>query len=159
VVLEGPSRVEASRESDDAGGQTIDARHDGYARRYGAVHRRVLRLAADGGGLRGEDWILPARKTAALPEKMLAVRFHLHPAVRAEMGADPGSVVLTLPSGEEWRFEAAGSSASLEESIFFAAPGGTRPTTQIVLQAGLTVNAAIRWSFRRSQPTGATDRL
>ncbi len=155
VVLEGPSRVEVKRESAEAGAQTIDARHDGYARRYGAVHRRVLRLAADGAGLRGEDWILPARKAAALPEKMLAVRFHLHPAVRAEMGGESGSIVLTLPSGEEWRFEATGSAIGLEESIFFAAPGGARPTTQIVLQTGVVENAPIRWSFRCSRPAGA----
>jgi uncharacterized heparinase superfamily protein len=159
VVLEGPSRVEVRRESEDAGGQTIDVRHDGYARRYGAVHRRVLRLAADGAGLYGEDWILPARKTAALPEKLLAVRFHLHPAVRAEMGADPGSVILMLPSGEEWRFEASGSAVSLEESIFFAAPGGARPTMQIMAPRGLPDSAPVRWSFRRSKPTDAAPGL
>jgi len=155
VVLEGPSRVEVKRRFDEARGQWLEASHDGYARRYGAVHRRMLRLAADGASLQGEDCILPARKTATPPGKSLAVRFHLHPAVRAEAAAEPGHVVLNLPSGEQWRFEAAGNAANLEESIFFAAPGGARPTTQIVLQAGLIANAPIRWSFSRSKPAGA----
>jgi uncharacterized heparinase superfamily protein len=155
VVLEGPSRVEVKRGLDEARGLWLDARHDGYARRYGAVHRRMLRLAADGASLRGEDCILPARKTAMPPGKSLAVRFHLHPAVRAEPAAEPGHVVLILPSGEEWRFEAAGSAVNLEESIFFAAPGGARPTIQIVLQAGLVENAPIRWSFSRSKAASA----
>ena len=152
VVLEGPSRVEVKRGAEEAGGQTIEARHDGYARRYGAIHRRVLRLAADGAGLQGEDWIAPARKSAALPEKMLAVRFHLHPTVRARMGAGSASVILTLPSGEEWRFEVADRAVTLEESIFFAAPGGARPTTQIVAPASLRDDAPVRWSFRRAAP-------
>ena len=43
--------------------------------------------------------ILPARKAAALPEKMLAVRFHLHPAVRAEMGGESGFYRLDVTIG------------------------------------------------------------
>lgn len=155
AVLEGPSRVEVKRWLDEAGSQCIDARHDGYARRYGAVHRRTLRLAGDGGALHGEDCILPAHKTAMPAGKSLAVRFHLHPALRAEPGAELGHAVLILPSGEEWRFEAAGRAIDLEESIFFAAPGGARPTIQIVLQANLTENERISWSFSRSKLTGA----
>ena len=155
AVLEGPSRVEVKRWLDEAGGQWIDARHDGYARRYGAVHRRALRLAVDGGGLRGEDCILPAGKTAMPAGKSLAVRFHLHPALRAQADVAAEQVVLTTPSGEEWRFEAAGRAIDLEESIFFAAPGGARPTMQIVLQGALIENERINWSFSRSKLASA----
>jgi uncharacterized heparinase superfamily protein len=155
VVLEGPSRVEAKRGVDEARGQWVEARHDGYARRYGALHQRNLHLAADGASLKGEDRILPARKAVAPVGKSLAVRFHLHPAVRAEPAAEPSHVLLILPSGEEWRFEAAGNAVSLEESIFFAAPGGARPTMQIVLRASLVQDAPILWSFHRSKPADA----
>jgi uncharacterized heparinase superfamily protein len=154
VVLEGPSHVEVKRWLDDARDHWIDARHDGYARRYGALHRRTLRLADDGGALQGEDRILPARNTAMPTGKSLAVRFHLHPAVRAEP-AGTGHVVLILPSGEEWRFEAAGRAIDLEDSIFFAAPGGARPTMQIVLRGSLIENECVSWSFSRSKLAGA----
>ncbi len=152
VILEGPTRVEVKREIDGARGQSIEARHNGYARRYDAIHQRKLRLSIDGAGLHGEDCVLPARKAARLPEKTLAVRFHLHPAVRAELAAEPGGVVLITPSGEQWRFEVAEGAVALEESIFFAAPGGAQPTMQIVLRSGLVANAPIRWSFTRFKP-------
>jgi uncharacterized heparinase superfamily protein len=62
---------------------------------------------------------------------------------------------LALPSGEEWRFEAEGRPAVVEESIFFAAPGGARPTLQIVVKGALAENEAIAWSFRRLEPAEA----
>ena len=150
AILEGPSLVEVKRWLDEAGGQCIDALHDGYSRRYGAVHRRVLRLAGDGASLAGEDRIAPARKSTPQAGKSLAVRFHLHPAVRAELDPDSGQVLLTSPSGEEWWFEGAGRPISLEESIFFAAPGGAIATTQIVLRGALAEDECLNWSFTRS---------
>ena len=151
AVLEGPSRVEVKRWLDEAGRQCIDARHDGYARSYGVLHRRILRLAGDGASLAGEDRIAPARKGAPPADKSLVVRFHLHPAVRAALDPDAGQVLLTSPSGEEWWFDGAGRPISLEESIFFAAPGGAIATTQIVLRGALAENECLNWSFARSE--------
>jgi uncharacterized heparinase superfamily protein len=150
AVLEGPSLVEVKRWLDETGGQCIDALHDGYARGYSALHRRALRLAEDGASLAGEDRVAPARKSALAAGKSLAVRFHLHPAVRAELDAESGQVFLKSPSGEEWWFEAAGRPINLEESIFFAAPGGAMATTQIVLRGALAENECLNWSFTRS---------
>jgi|HubBroStandDraft_6_1064221.scaffolds.fasta_scaffold66033_2 uncharacterized heparinase superfamily protein len=151
MVLEGPSLVEVKRWLDEADGQCIDAVHDGYARRYGALHRRTLRLAGDGASLAGEDRVAPVGKSTPPVGKSLAVRFHLHPTVRAELSTDSGQVLLKSPSGEEWWFEAAGRPISLEESIFFAAPGGATATTQIVLRDAVTENECLNWSFTRSK--------
>jgi uncharacterized heparinase superfamily protein len=152
AVLEGPSRVEVQRWLDEAQGQCVEGLHNGYAPRYAALHRRTLRLADDGASLLGEDIIAPTRKSVMPPGKSLAVRFHLHPAVRAEPDADAGHIRLMLPSGEEWRFKAEGRPIDLEESIFFAAPGGATATTQIVLRGKLIENECLSWSFSRSRP-------
>jgi uncharacterized heparinase superfamily protein len=157
MVLEGPTQVEIARRR-DVGGQAIEAVHNGYARRYGALHRRNLRLADDGGALLGEDRIAPAGKSAMPSARALAVRFHLHPSVRATRDDDARSVLLASPSGEEWRFEAEGRPINLEESIFFAAPGGAQPTWQIVLEGALVDGERLGWSFSRVKPaSGAAD--
>ncbi len=153
MVLEGPSRVEVNRAHDEAArDQLLDSIHDGYARRYAALHRRTLRLADDGASLSGEDRVMLARKGAMPAGKSLAARFHLHPSVRAEPDANAGGVLLTLPSGEQWRFEAEGRAAHLEESIFFASPGGAMATIQIVLEGELVENEGLNWSFHRLTP-------
>lgn len=155
MILEGPKRVEANRWIDEAQGQCIDALHDGYARRYGVLHRRTLRLAENGAGLSGEDRILRAGKAPPPLGKQLAVRFHVHPGVQVAPDEGGTQVSLTLPSGEEWRFEADGRPIDLEESIFFAAPGGPRPTVQLVLRDSLTEDQRISWSFSRSGSAAA----
>jgi uncharacterized heparinase superfamily protein len=152
LVLSGPSYVEVTRSVDETVGESIDAVHDGYAHGYGALHRRILRLAGNGASLTGEDWVLAARKAGMPPDTSLAVRFHLHPAVRVEPDAETGHVFLLLPSGEEWRFASDGRPIEIEESIFFAAPGGARPTLQLVLRGNLIENEAFHWYLDRSRP-------
>ncbi len=39
---------------------TFEMSHDGYARRHGLIHRRLLILSPNGRELRGEDMLLPA---------------------------------------------------------------------------------------------------
>jgi uncharacterized heparinase superfamily protein len=154
MLVEGPSRVEAKRWLDEAGAHGVEASHNGYSSRYGVLHRRALRLAADGVSLLGEDRIEPARKKAPTQGKSLAVRFHLHPSVQAEASPDLRSVRLELQSGEEWRFDVARGVLALEESVFFAAPGGAMLTNQIVLHRTLADAEPLNWSFTRAPVEG-----
>jgi uncharacterized heparinase superfamily protein len=163
MILEGPSRVSVNRRIEETRTQSLEASHDGYARRYGVLHRRMLRLSEDGAVLSGEESLTRAGKAAPPSGKRVAVRFHLHPSVRVDRDEKATEVLLTLPSGEEWRFEAGQRRIDLEESIFFAAPGGARPTVQIVLQDHLMENLSIAWTFTRlgaiSQSTGEMGRM
>jgi uncharacterized heparinase superfamily protein len=65
-------------------GQWLEARHDGWRRRFGFDHLRRLWLSPDGTDLRGEDQIIPARSGLPMPRKTetlsIAIRFHLGPA-------------------------------------------------------------------------------
>ena len=154
LLLEGPRRVESLRRTEDDGATFLEAVHDGYARRYSVLHRRALRLAADGASLLGEDRLAPALAPRSRSRGIdlrsagkAVLRFHLHPSVRAE--AEGRSILLAPPSGASWRFEAEGRAVALEESIFFAAAGGPRPTSQIVVEGGAGEAERFGWSFRR----------
>ena len=144
-IVSGPRRVVAERRAIDDG-LLLEMSHDGYARRFGLVHERRLALKADGAQLVGEDSLTAARDTGLqLPERC-DLRFHLHPAVRAARAADGASVLLELPGGARWAFEAGGLPVSVEESIFFASPDGARGTEQLVVSAP-AAGASVQWSF------------
>ena len=64
----------------------------------------------------------------------MVLRFHLHPAVKASRSQDGQTVMLVLPNGQSWAFEADGLPLALEESVFFAAADGLRRTEQIVVR-------------------------
>jgi uncharacterized heparinase superfamily protein len=141
VLLRGPRQVEV-RESGPLG---LAARHDGYRRGHGVVHERSLALAPDGRGLDGLDtFTVDGHARAGIAA---AIRFHLHPAVRARR--DAAGIHLALPGGEAWLFTCADADLGLEDSQFFAAVTGARRTEQIVLHVELSGPAQVAWRFER----------
>jgi uncharacterized heparinase superfamily protein len=149
-IVSGPSTVEAYREV-DASGTTLTTAHDGYLSRFNIIHRRVLTIAADGSRLDGEDTLSPPSGGRIKGgEADYALRFHLHPAVKANRLDDARGVVLVLPSREVWTFEAQDDKVDLEETVFLAGNDGPRRSLQIVVRQDAKHNATVRWSFSRS---------
>lgn len=131
-IVDGPGMVEAQRE-EGPDGVAIVARHDGYARRFGLIAERVLLLHASGELIEGTDRLSPVGGGARPDADRFAVRFHLHPSIRASRSLGGDSVVLVAPDGEAWRFVALGTEAMLEPSVFLAGLQGPRRSEQIVL--------------------------
>ena len=67
----------------------IEASHDGYAARYGLIHRRLLALSGDGTELRGEDLLEPAGRRGKRGKLGFAIRFHLGRGVDAILPMPP----------------------------------------------------------------------
>jgi uncharacterized heparinase superfamily protein len=148
-VVDGPRNVTVERR-ETPGATTLSLAHDGYAEMFGLVHARELALSADGSTLAGRDRLFAAAGDRRAPRgEAFAIRFHLHPRVRAvETGA---AIELQLANGETMLFEADGSPPEVEESIFFAAPGGARKCAQIVLRGKAAPGAELSWSFRKAR--------
>jgi uncharacterized heparinase superfamily protein len=147
-VLAGPHNIEVERRRPE-GETTLVLSHDGYARDFGLIHERELTLAADGAALLGVDRLIAAEGGGRHAQTSdFAVRFHIHPRVRVASSA-VGTVELVLANDETLVFEAQGATPEIEDSIFFAAPGGARNCAQIVVRGMAAAGAEIAWSFRR----------
>src|SRR5580692_12671740 len=120
-MLGGPSQVSVSRE-ELPDGTLIRAAHDGYARRFGVVHERAVTLAADGTKFEGEDLFLAADGGTQIrtEQDRYAVRFHLHPTIKATRLTDGHSVLLMTPTKEAWTFSAGEDQVQLEDSVYLA---------------------------------------
>lgn len=149
-IVGGPDVVESYREV-AANGTLLTTSHDGYLGRFGVVHRRVLMVAEDGMRLDGED-TLTAAPGARIKgaETDYAVRFHLHPSVKASRLSDARGVMLVLPNRDVWTFEAIDDRVELEDSVFLAGNDGPRRTAQIVIHQNSKQASSVRWSFVRS---------
>jgi uncharacterized heparinase superfamily protein len=150
-------------------GQWLEARHDGYRRRYGYEHLRRLWLSPEGMDLRGEDQLVPARGALAIGRHKaalaVAVRFHLGAGAVATPTQDGRGVLITLPGtgraergGQPdlaWAFRASFNHApgllGIEPSLLVGPDGQTDEIQQILLtsmvEPGQT--ADISWSFKR----------
>jgi uncharacterized heparinase superfamily protein len=145
----GVSAVEIDRQEQEAGSR-LEASHDGYVRRYGLSHRRLLALSVDGRELRGEDMLLPEgrKKSQAVP---FAVRFHLGPLVEATITADGQGALLRIEGGPLWQFRCKGGALAVEESLWV--DGGARPrqTQQLVVTGESPAGGAtISWLLKRA---------
>lgn len=156
-IVAGPHEVRVER---DPGGATLRASHDGYASDCGVIHQRAIQLNADGRVLDGEDSFTGANG-GALPrgaDTEFAVRFHLHPAIKANRLADGRGVILLLQDRELWTFAALADSVELEESVFLAGSDGPRRTVQIVIYGHVGKQDSVRWSFRHTPPAAPGSR-
>jgi uncharacterized heparinase superfamily protein len=147
-ILAGPADVQVSRQERD-NGLMLRFSHDGYADRFGVVHQRSLRLSPDGRRLDGEDVFAPAHGES-LPAKRgdgFAVRFHLHPTVKANRHTDGHRVLLVLPNRDVWTFDAYEERVELEESVYLAGPDGPRRAVQIVIHGHARQVPRVHWTF------------
>ncbi|HEY7228827.1 MAG TPA: heparinase II/III family protein [Pseudolabrys sp.] len=156
-IVAGPHHVHVERDPD---GTTLHASHDGYASECGVIHHRALRLSADGRVLDGEDSFSAAGGDAIAPGNGVefAVRFHLHPAVKANRLADGRGVILLLQDREVWTFATLADSVEIEESVFLAGSDGPRRTVQIVIYGRVDQQGSVRWNFRHTPPAATGSR-
>jgi uncharacterized heparinase superfamily protein len=146
-ILGGPRKVKVEREEHD-GATVLRTAHDGYAESFGVIHQRTLMLAADGQRLDGEDVFTPI-KGDAMPSghDQFALRFHLHPMVKANRLTDSHGAMLMLPNKEVWSFNAYEDRLDLEESVYLAGPDGPRRTFQIVIHGRARKVQRVQWTF------------
>jgi uncharacterized heparinase superfamily protein len=145
-ILSGPTRVPVAR-AETAEETSVEASHDGYQRRFGLIHHRKMALQADGRRFRGQD-CLAATRESDLNDVAYAIRFHIHPTVSVSQIWNGAGVMLRTAEGVSLTFEAGGLPVNVEESIFFASPGGPRSCEQIVVHGVAADINEVSWSFR-----------
>jgi uncharacterized heparinase superfamily protein len=101
--------------------------------------------------VRGES--LPDNKPDAF-----AVRFHLHPSVKASRLTDGHSVVLMLQNRQVWSFTAYEDRVDIEESVYLAASDGPRRTVQIVVYGHARKSARVHWTFAQVERAVSSSR-
>jgi uncharacterized heparinase superfamily protein len=138
-----PASVMCRRDEAD-GAVLLDMSHDGYARSHDVRHARRLYLDAAGGDLRGEDVVTGPEGLA------VTLRFHLHPDVRAGLVQNGTAVHIRTPDSSGWRFQVAGASLDLGESVYLGEPERMRRSQQIVLATRTNPHRTIvKWALKR----------
>lgn len=130
----GVTEVELHRQELENGSR-IEISHDGYVRRLGYMHRRLLLVSSDGKDIRGEDMLLPAqrrRKPAAVP---FVLRFHLAPHVDASLTADEQGALLRIDMAALWQFRCGTGKLSIEDSLWVDGEGRPHASKQLVVSA------------------------
>jgi uncharacterized heparinase superfamily protein len=154
-IVGGPRNITVDRQ-ENAEGIMLRTSHDGYADNFDVIHQRTLMLASDGRRLDGEDMFTPATEPTLLAGRdQFALRFHLHPSVKANRLSDGHGAMLMLPNKEVWTFNAYEDRIDLEESVYLAGNDGPRRTVQIVIYGRARNVMRVQWTFAHVTPPGA----
>ena len=143
----GVSEVEVDRKTmkvEQGLATRLEASHDGYAARYGLMHRRMLIMREDGSELRGEDLLVPVGKKGKRGKIGFAIRFHIGPGIELGLSDDKRGAGLALPDGSYWQFRMSSLETgndtcelAIEESMWVDGGGRPQPIQQLVIQ-GMT---------------------
>ncbi|WP_414900734.1 heparinase II/III family protein [Sphingomonas flavalba] len=146
----GVAEVEIDRQETEAGSR-LEASHDGYLRKFGLLHRRLIMLSADGREVRGEDILLPGGRRRSSRAARFAVRFHLAPGIEVTPTADGLGALLRIPDGALWQFRAKGAQLASEESLWVDPRGRPVETVQLVMSGESPAGGtSVSWILRRA---------
>jgi uncharacterized heparinase superfamily protein len=149
-MRDGPSQINVARDEKDDG-IVVRASHDGYANNFDVIHERTVVLSNDGNKLEGEDFFISARGGQIRGKvDAYAVRFHLHPSVRASRLTDGHGVMLMTASRDVWTFSAPEHKVELEDSVFLGGSEGPRRTAQIVIHGNARTTPRVMWSLQQT---------
>ncbi len=144
----GVTEVELDRHETPQGSR-LEMSHDGYVRRHGLIHRRLLILSPNGRELRGEDQLLPAPRSRRKGDKNFVLRFHLGPMLQASMTADKLGALLRIQGGPLWQFRTSEGALAVEESLWVDGDGRPHPCEQLVVTGTAPAGgASIGWIFK-----------
>lgn len=147
----GVVEVELARHETDTASR-IEASHDGYVRRFGFLHRRVVAMSPDGKDVRGEDMLLPADRRKHKAPAVFAIRFHLHPRIQVTPTADGLAAILRTASGHLWQFRCKGGSLEVEDSLWVDGRGRALSSQQLVVTGASPAGGAnVSWLFHRAK--------
>lgn len=140
-------------------GTKLEASHGGYLRRYGIIHQRDIVVSDTGTEIYGEDRVYrPFDAPKANPEPQLdcALRFHLHPQVRASLVGNGYQALLVLPDGSGWRFVSDCGKIELQPSVYLGHSAPPQRTVQLVIAHVINSQSDVsdpqnlmRWSIQR----------
>lgn len=136
----------------------LEASHTGYRTAFGLMYLRRVELSDNGCAVSGTDVFLcenaedqkafnAEAKRHASGGVPYIVRFHLSPAVEAELDLGGAAISLQLPNNEVWIFKTSAGVLSLEDSAHFEADRlRPRATKQIVVTSQIVnYEGAISW--------------
>ena len=113
-----------------------------------------------GNRLDGED-LFVSTDGDMIPQNMpdeFAVRFHLHPAIKANKLTDGHGAMLMLPNREVWTFNAYEDRVELEESVYLSGTDGPRRAVQIVIYGRARKVPRVHWTFAHQSSPAAGGR-
>ena len=102
--------------TEDKNFYSITASHNGYEKKFGCIHTRLIRISKNDDKIFGNDEI---KKTKSYPNLLnYFIRFHIYPNTKIVKTMAGNSILISLSNGEGWSLISEANDFRIEKNIF-----------------------------------------
>ena len=95
----------------------IAASHNGYEKKFGYIHTRLIKILKKEDKIFGQDEL---KKTKNYSNPLIYfVRFHIYPNTKIVKTKAGNSILISLSNGEGWLLQSKANNFEIEKNIFF----------------------------------------
>lgn len=125
---------------------SISASHDGYIKKYGIIHERLIEFFPENNKFIGQDKLLKRKNFKA---SNFEIRFHLKPNIKIMKTQDKKSILIDIEN-EGWKFSAEGYSIDIETGLYFGKKNSFTENQNLFI-SGMTTNndQTVKWQLEK----------
>ena len=127
---------------------TISASHNGYEKKFGYIHKRLIKIFKNQDKILGNDQLKKTQKNSNSVN--YSIRFHIYPNIKVVKTKGGNSVLISLPNGEGWLLHTDKNVFDIEKNIFFGNKNKIINNESISISGNTSeTETSINWSLER----------
>jgi len=126
----------------------ITASHNGYEKKFGYIHSRLVKISKKEDKIFGQDEL---KKTKNYSKSLIYfIRFHIYPNTKIVKTKAGNSILISLSNGEGWSLLSETSNFEIEKNIFFGNKSRIINNESILISGKITGEiVSIKWVIER----------
>ena len=146
-VLEGHKIINKNY-TEDKDFYSILASHNGYEKRFGYTHSRLIKISKNEDIIFGNDQL---KKTKNCFNSLnYFIRFHIYPNIKIVKTKAENSILISLPNGEGWLMQSEMNNFEIEKNIFLGNKNKIINNDSVFISGNINSEMiSIKWEIKR----------
>ena len=146
-VLEGHKIINKNY-TEDKDFYSILASHNGYEKRFGYTHSRLIKISKNEDIIFGNDQL---KKTKNCFNSLnYFIRFHIYPNIKIVKTKAGNSILISLPNGEGWLMQSEMNNFEIEKNIFLGNKNKIINNDSVFISGNINSEMiSIKWEIKR----------
>ena len=146
-ILEGHKIINKNY-TEDKDFYSILASHNGYEKRFGYTHSRLIKISKNEDIIFGNDQL---KKTKNCFNSLnYFIRFHIYPNIKIVKTKAGNSILISLPNGEGWLMQSEMNNFEIEKNIFFGNKNKIINNESVFISGNINSEMiSVKWEIKR----------
>ena len=134
--------------TEDKNFYSIDASHNGYEKKFGYIHTRLIKILKKEDKIFGQDKL---KKTKNYSNPLTyVVRFHIYPDTKIVKTKAGNSILISLSNGEGWLLQSKTNDFEIEKNIFLGNKNKIINNESVFISGNISDEIiSIKWQIER----------